>query len=146
MSRIQISLPDRFDFITEIPIRITDLNYGGHLGNDVALSLLHEARVRFLRHYGFTELNIDGVSILMVDSALVYKSEGFYGDILRVEVGTKDFTRVGCDVVYRMTRKADGDEVARAKTGIVFYDSERKRVVRLPEVFRQTMETVNPAT
>jgi len=144
MARIKIQFPDHFDFVTEIPIRITDLNYGGHLGNDIALSLLHEARVRFLRYHGFTEHDISGVGILMTDSALVYKSEGFYGDTLQVEVGTKDFTRVGCDVVYRMTRKADGQEIVRAKTGIVFYDYERKRVVRLPEVFRRAMEEGKP--
>jgi len=144
MARLKIPLPDQFDFRTEISLRITDLNYGGHLGNDVALSLLHEARVRFLRNHGFTEHDIGGAGILMADAALVYKSEGFYGDTLLVEVGTMDFTRVGCDIVYRASRKADGREIVRARTGIVGYDYERKRVVRLPGGFRRAMGAEEP--
>jgi len=46
MARIKIEIPDKFIYKTEIPIRITDINYGGHLGNDSLLSIIHEARVR----------------------------------------------------------------------------------------------------
>ena len=49
MPRVKVALPATFPFRTEIPVRITDLNYGGHLGNDALLGLLHEARVHFLR-------------------------------------------------------------------------------------------------
>ncbi len=44
MPRVELELPERFQFVTEIPLRITDINYGGHLGNDALLSLLHEAQ------------------------------------------------------------------------------------------------------
>ncbi|MCU0364969.1 MAG: hypothetical protein MUE93_04775 [Ignavibacteriaceae bacterium] len=40
MPRIKIETPDKFIFSTEIPIRITDINYGGHLGNDSLLSII----------------------------------------------------------------------------------------------------------
>ena len=58
MTRIKIELPETYLFSTEIPVRITDLNYGNHLGNDAILSLLHEARVRFLAYYGWTESSV----------------------------------------------------------------------------------------
>ena len=51
MARIKLDLPERFPFSTELRVRITDVNYGGHMGNDSLLGLLHEARVRFLEHY-----------------------------------------------------------------------------------------------
>ena len=54
MARIKIAVPPQFTFSTQIPVRITDINYGGHLGNDALLALLHEARVQFLRRYGYT--------------------------------------------------------------------------------------------
>ncbi|MEK6756777.1 MAG: thioesterase family protein, partial [Bacteroidota bacterium] len=82
MARVELELPERFHFSVEIPLRITDINYGGHLGNDALLSLLHEARVQFLRHHGFTEMNIDRRSIIMADAVILYKSEGFYGDVV----------------------------------------------------------------
>ncbi len=57
MERIKIQLPEKFSFSTTIKIRITDLNYGGHVGNDVFLSLIHEARQQFLIAHGYSELS-----------------------------------------------------------------------------------------
>jgi acyl-CoA thioesterase FadM len=70
-----------FPFSTELRVRITDVNYGGHMGNDSLLGLLHEARVQFLAHYGLSELDIGGLwGIIMADSVIVYKSEAFPGE------------------------------------------------------------------
>ena len=86
MARVKIELPREFIFKTEIPIRINDINYGGHLGNDAVLSIAHEARLRFLKQHNFTELDAGGAGIIMVDAAIQYKAEGFYGDIITVEI------------------------------------------------------------
>jgi acyl-CoA thioesterase FadM len=135
MARVKIELPKEFIFKTEIPIRIDDINYGGHLGNDAVLSIAHEARLRFLKHYNFTELNADGAGIIMVDAAVQYKAEGFYGDIILVEIAVADITGVDCDFVYRCTNKNTGTVIAIVKTGIVFYDYDKKKVVSMPEKF-----------
>ena len=140
MTRIKIDLPETYLFSTEIPVRITDLNYGNHLGNDAILSLLHEARVRFLAHYGWTEKNVVGVRIIMADCAIRYRGEGYYGDVLVIEVTVQDFSRVGCDLVYRVTEKSSSRPIADAKTGIVFYDYERKKTVSVPTAFSQQFE------
>jgi acyl-CoA thioesterase FadM len=135
MARVKIELPEKFIFKTEIPIRINDINYGGHLGNDAVLSIAHEARLRFLKQHNFTELNVDGAGIIMVDAAVQYKAEGFYGDIIMVEIAVTDTTAVGCDFVYRCINKNTGTTIAILKTGIVFYDYNRKKVVSVPERF-----------
>jgi acyl-CoA thioester hydrolase len=137
MARIKIPLPDTFDYSTTIPVRITDVNYGGHLGNDAMLSILHEARMQFLNHLGYSEGDIEGSGIIMADSAVVYKSEAFYGDVLRIEVAAVEFQNMGCDIVYRVTNDARGSEVARAKTGIVFFDYSARKPVRMPDAFRK---------
>jgi acyl-CoA thioesterase FadM len=103
MARIKIDLPDKFDFSTDIRVYINSINYGGHLGNDSLLSLIHEARIRFLNHHGFSESDIDSVGIIMVDTVILYKSEGFYGDVLTFEVAVSDIGKVGCDFFYRIT-------------------------------------------
>jgi len=135
MARVKIQLPKEFIFKTEIPIRINDINYGGHLGNDAVLSIAHEARLRFLKHYSFTELNVGGAGILMVDAAVQYKAEGLHGDIILVEIAVTDITRVGCDFVYRCTNKNTGTVIAIVKTGIVFYDYDKKKVISIPDKF-----------
>jgi acyl-CoA thioester hydrolase len=139
MARIKIELPKEFIFKTEIPIRINDINYGGHLGNDAVLSIAHEARLRFLKQHNFTELNAGGAGIIMADAAVQYKAEGFYGDIILVEIAVTDITGVGCDFVYRCTNKNTGTVIAIVKTGIVFYDYDKKKVVSVPERFKSAL-------
>ncbi len=129
MARLTIDLPDEFIFATEITVRASDLNYGGHVGNDSVLTLFQEARILFYRHLGFkSELNIDGtVGQLMSDAAVVYKSESFLGDELIIQIAVADFNKYGFDLLYKMSNKQTGKEVARGKTGIVCFDYEKKR-------------------
>lgn len=136
MARIKLDLPEKFDFSTEIAVRISDINYGGHLGHDSVLSLTHEARLRLLRKYDFTEIDIDGSGLIISDVAIVYKSEAFYGETLKIEVATSDFSKYGCDFIYKITEKETGREIARAKTGIVFFDYENRKVAPVPEKFK----------
>ena len=139
MARIKLDLPSRFPFRTTLEVRVTDLNYGNHLGNDALLGLLHEARVRFLAAHGWTEKDVEGVGLLMADCAILYKAQGRLGDVLTVEMAAGDFSRVGCDLYYRVT-KADGTELAQAKTGIAFFDYAEQTVRPVPETFRRRLE------
>ncbi len=135
MARIKLELPEHFPFSTELRVRITDVNYGGHLGNDALLGLLHEARVQFLAHYGLSELDIGGLGIIMADSVIVYKSEAFPAETLVIAVAATDFNRYGCDFVYRVTEKTTRREVAQAKTGIVFFDYQQRAIQNVPPTF-----------
>jgi len=136
MPRLKLDLPSKFHFSTEIPLRISDINYNNHLGNDTVLSLIHEARVRFWNSRGYTELDIEGTGTIMSDVAIIYKSEAFYGDVLRIDIAITDLQRVGFDFVYLVTNAKTSKEVARAKTGIVFFDYNERKVVNIPEKFR----------
>lgn len=143
MARIKIELPNKFIFKTDIPIRITDINYGGHLGNDSLLSIVHEARVRFLKHLGYSESDVEGNGIIMIDAGIQYKSEGFYGDELVIEVAVNDFTGIGCDFVYRLTNKESNKEIALAKTGIVFFNYEKRKTAPVPPEFKKKIEEMS---
>ena len=143
MARIKIKIPNKFIFRTEIPIRITDINYGGHLGNDSLLSIIHEARERFLKHFDYLESNVEGNGIIMIDAGVQYKSEGFYGDELIVEIAVNDFTGIGCDFVYRLTNKNTNKEIAVAKTGIVFFNYEKRKTSPVPPEFKKKIEALS---
>ena len=142
MGRVKLALPEQFIFTTEIPVRISDVNYGGHLGNDSVLSIIHEARVRFLTTHGYSELNVCGAGLIQSDAVIIYKNEAFYGDIIVVEFALSDFSATGCDCFFRLTRQADGKEIVRAKTGIVFYDYEQKKILRVPAEFKQLASNI----
>src|SRR6478609_6879643 len=115
MPRIQIELPDTFLFSAELPVRIADINYGGHVGNDAILTIMQEARVIYYRSLGFKdEMNFEGtVGQIIADAAIQYKSESFIGDVLVVELAVADFNKYGFDMLYRISNKASGKEVAR---------------------------------
>ena len=133
--RIKLEFPDKIVFSTEMAVRISDVNYGGHLGNDAVLSLCHEARIQFLNSINCTELNLFGVGIIMGDAALVYKSEAFYGEVLQIEVGVADISARSFDIYYRLKNKKSQQEIALVKTGIVCFDYSSRKTVAVPEAF-----------
>ena len=135
MPRIKIDLPERFVFRTEIPVYISYINYGNHVDNAALLSLVSESRVRFFKSFGYTELNIEGVGIVVADAAIQYRSEAFHGETLVFEMSPSDLSQFGCDLTYRISDLASGREVARGKTGIVFFDYQQRCKTPIPQAF-----------
>lgn len=132
MPRVKVSLPASFGLAVTLPVRITDLNYGAHLGNDALLSLLHEARVQFLAHLGTTEFDpATRLGFIMVDVAVEYKAEAFYGDVLTIRLATHDLNKYGFDIAY-LVENQTGREVARAKTGMLCFDYTSRKLRVLP--------------
>ena len=134
MQRIKVELPAHFVFTTTLQVRITDLNYGGHVGNDSFLSLVHEARQQFLRHFGYTELDFAGTSLIMADSAIEYKKELNYADEVRIAITAKDFDRIGFDIYYLLEVKTEeGWGVAgKVKTGMMCFNYDLKKKTPVP--------------
>lgn len=137
MARIRIELPASLAFSTDIPLLVSHINYGNHLDNAQLLGIVSEARVRFLKSLGYTELDVEGVGIIVADAALQYRSEAFHGETMRVAMTAGDFHEHGCDLQWRMTEAGNGREVARGKTGIVFFDYRERRKAAVPEGFRR---------
>ena len=139
MARIVFDLPAQFGFSTEMHIYISHVNQGGHLDNAQLLSLVSEARVRFFQSLGYPEADVGGLSIVVGDIVAQYKSEGFHGETMCVEMAPMDFNRYGFDLVFRMTEKTTGREVARGKIGIVFIGRSDRKVAGIPVSIRQLL-------
>lgn len=134
MARIRINTPAAYSFSCSIPVRITDINYGGHVGNDTVLSIIHEARMQYFRALGYTELNLAGAGLIMADVAIEFKAELFYGDVVTASVTAADFSSIGFDLLYKLeVEREDKTLAALAKTGMVCYDYNRKKIVAVPE-------------
>lgn len=135
MARIKIDLPAAFSFITQIAVRITDVNYGGHVGNDAILSLIHEARMQFLKKYDYTELNFAGIGLIMSDVGIEFKDELYYGDIVNASVIAANFSKAAFDIFYKLEKQVSDQLklVAIAKTGMVCYDYSKKKIASMPQ-------------
>jgi len=142
MARIKIELPGGFSFTCKIPVRITDINYGGHVGNDTILTIVHEARMQFLGNLGYTEMGFAGAGMIMADAAIEFKNELFYGDTIIASVAVKEVTKVGFDLLYKLEKENDGKKmlIAAAKTGMICYDYERKKIVAVPDDARKKLQ------
>ena len=139
MPRVTIELPASFTFSTSIPVRITDLNYGGHVGNDTVLALIHEARLQFLKQHGCTELNFGGTGMIMSDVSIAFKNEIFYGDTVIASVALTEIARTSFALYYKL-EKTDGDKsvlLATARTGMVCFNYTTKKMVAFPAALQE---------
>ncbi len=134
MPRLQLKPLAEYGYETELTVRTTDLNYGGHLGNDRLLSLVHEARVAWLASHGWSELDCAGVGLIMGDAALVYQGEAFAGDCLTFEVSAAENSRSGFRLFFRVTRAGGGgnDPIALIENGMICFDYQARKVAALP--------------
>ena len=144
MARIKIVIPENIIARIQVPVRITDINYGNHLGNDALISIIHEARVQWLKLLSYTELDVEGSSLIMGDIAVEYLSESFYGDMLQIGISITEISRVGFELYYAIetTREGKTIQVARAKTGMICYDYTIRKVVSVPDKFRERFSSL----
>ena len=136
MGRVKIKFPiEKSLHIASIPVRIGDINYGGHVGNDAILSIIHEARMLMLQHSGYSEMNAGGNSMIMADVMIAYKGEAFYGDNLTVTMYAEEITDRTFDLLYHISasRKEQNYDIAHAKTGMVCFDYETRKVAVMTE-------------
>jgi YbgC/YbaW family acyl-CoA thioester hydrolase len=144
MPRVKLDLPEKFfEIEINIPVRITDLNYGDHVGNDSLVSIIHEARVQFLQFYNFTELNIERVGLIMSDLIVEFKNESFYKDILEIKIAAGEISQVSFELFYKLSclRNNSNVIIANAKTTMVCYDYESKKIAAIPGKLKAILVT-----
>ena len=143
MARVKLKFPDEKPlFTTTIPVRVGDLNYGNHVGNDSILSIIHEARMQFLRNYGYDEMNAAGVSLIMADVMIAYKGESFYGDNLSVKLYAEELTEYSFDLLYHISTLRDGKQtsIAHGKTGMVCFDYKSREIAGMTKELMHLLE------
>ena len=144
MARLQLEFPeDQYYYATQLTVRVTDINGANHLGNDSMISMISEARARFLFDFGLEQALEKDIGTIVTDLATTYRTEAHARDQLLFEVGVMDFNKYGGDVIFRITRPHDGTLIAMAKSGFVFFNYRHKEVVPMPDDFRGKFLKVN---
>lgn len=100
--------------------------------------------MQLLASFGVTELDTFGVGLIMADVMIAYKGESFYKDVLVVEIFAVEFTTVSFDLLYDIKTTRDGKEIAiaHAKTGMVCFDYDNRKVTNLPDALKSVLESV----
>ncbi len=137
MPRIKLSPLESYTFATTIKLRVSDINYGGHLGNDALISLLHQARIEAFAELDLCELDLgDGrTGLIQTDAAVCYLGEAFMLDELVVESAFVEVKGSTFRMAHRVLRT--GNAIALAELGFAGYDYAEHRMGRLPDKFLQ---------
>lgn len=143
MARVKIKFPfEKPLFTCIIPVRITDINYGNHLGNDSLLSMIHEARMQMLSSWGLSEMDAGGNSLIMADVMIAYKNEAFYGSLLEFEIFSTEISECSFELLYRI--KTIGNEAAKetahAKTGMVCFDYSTRKITLMSSKLKSCLQ------
>ncbi len=119
-------------FSQQFTILIRDINYGQHLDHLALLGYLHETRIRYLRHIGFSENNVDGQGSKLVVCNLTcsYKKECFYGDIINIELDL--FKESALRMIFKYKVTMNLETVATVEITTAFISSSQK-LIKVPE-------------
>jgi acyl-CoA thioester hydrolase len=143
--RVKIVFPEGSPIsLRQIPVRIGDINYGGHLGNDALLSIIHESRMQWLAEWGMTELVTGDHGLIMADVMIAYRGEAFYGDILSVALFATEITSKSFDLLYRLETQRDEKNIliAEAKTGMLCFDYEQRKITAMGEKLASALKNL----
>ena len=77
----------------------------------------------------------------MADAALEFKKELSYQDEVKISVSASGFDKYGFDIFYKLEVIIDGELVlaGKAKTGMMCYDYNRKKLMAVPEKVRSRL-------
>lgn len=145
MGRVKIKFPaENPVFTCFVPVRISDINYGNHLGNDSVLSIIHEARMQYLAQWKYTELNAGGNSLIMADVMIAYKGEAFYGEVLNIQIFVENVTDYSFDLLYRIStiRNNREQDIAQAKTGMVCFDYHTRKIAVMTDDLKYRLTAI----
>lgn len=121
-------------FSTSIPVMVNHLNYGNHLGYDSVLSIMQEARMRWLKNNGMTELSVEGsVGYMITHASVSYEGEGHYGDQLQVKLFADSLSRKGFQLSYEILNETTEKVIAVAETRQIFFDFVARKIATAPE-------------
>ncbi len=125
-------------FESRYTVTIGDINYGNHLGNERALVIFQDCRVRFLASLGFSEKDIgEGIGIIMVESGIRYYREVFLHDELVIAVTVSEMRGKKFGLEYIITRESDRQKVLGGFTDFLAFDYTVRKVVKIPGQFME---------
>lgn len=130
-------------FGIDYKVIVSDINYGGHMGNERALIIFQQCRMDWLNSLGFDEINIgENKGIIQLESHVYYLKEVKLGENLKCFVKNIDFSKTTFETFYEVLNEKD-EIVLKGSTKHMAFDYERKRPSRLPKEFLEKLENIN---
>ena len=131
-------------FEMEYKVIVSDINYGGHLGNERALIIFQQTRMEWLNSIGFDEVYLgeEGKGLIQLESHVYYKKEIMLGEILKCGIKEIILGKSNFDIVYEVINQK-GEIAISGSTKMMAFDYKNKRATRIPKVFLEKISTYN---
>ena len=133
-------------FSTELIVQVNHLNYGNHLGYDAALSILQEARLRWLKTImpSMSEINIENnIGWVVKDLQINYNSEARHADQLIVNLYLSNVSNIRLCLDHEITNTTSGKNLCNGKISLVFFDFNLRKPAKIPKVLLQILQKLN---
>ncbi len=129
-------------FETEYKVIVSDINYGGHMGNERALIIFQQARMEWLNSIGYDEADIEGKGLIQLESHVYYLKEVFMGEKLLCRITGVQPERITFNIEYEIIK--ENNEVAiKGTTKMAVFDYEKKKIARIPKEFLEKAVNIN---
>jgi len=142
--KIVIEYPEKTVFTCQTRVRITDLSASGHVGFDSLVAIVNDASAQFFEQRGIRK-KAGSIGRIYADLAVVYKSESFFGDTLRIDMAIGETSDKGFELMFRIHSEHTEKIVALAKIGVLFFDYETHQVTSIPEGILEIAGVQGPA-
>jgi four helix bundle protein len=135
MAKVELPLPSKYHFKTEIPIRKTDLWGELHVSFATVLDLVLEAHLQFFQYLGFSVLDIYGRSIIFTNATVTYESELLFGDLVEAKVTIENLREKSFELFFHLTKDNGLVSVTRVRISVLFFNYNERKVVPIPKEF-----------
>ena len=126
-----------YRFSIPYTVHIADINYGGHVSNAAVLNFFQDARIAYLKQFGYSELDIGGCGLILPEAHVLYLAEMFLGEELRIGVRISELRNAAFIMAYGIER--EGTMTAEGTTNLVAFDYQARKPRRLPDPFREAV-------
>ncbi|MBT6102016.1 acyl-CoA thioesterase [Oceanospirillaceae bacterium] len=132
-----IKINPQFDelFRCSLQVRVADLNYGNHLGNDQILSYFHEGRVLWLNQHSLSEKDVGGCGLIMAATSIEYLAQAYLHQHLELTLGARAVGKARFTIVYKLTEQQTEQTIALGETHMGCFDYQNQKPARAPQSF-----------
>ncbi|MBS3669316.1 MULTISPECIES: acyl-CoA thioesterase [Halomonadaceae] len=140
MERVKLDFPaEAVIHRHPMTVRVTDMNYGRHLGHDALVSLLHEARIQAFAALDLPEWDMHGYPSVVADLAVQYQSEARWPDGLTIATAVPEPQGKSLTIYQRIYQLDSQQVVATARINQLLIDLASGRPVDVPEQVKQAL-------
>lgn len=140
MERVKLDFPaEAIIHRHPLTVRVSDMNYGRHLGHDALVSLLHEARIQAFAALDLPEWDMHGYPSVVADLAVQYLNEARWPEALVIETAVPAPQGKALTIYQRIYKSESQQSVATARVNQLLIDPATGRPVDVPERVKQVL-------